>query len=177
MSDRYIHRYWTGDAPKPASSILAGRIAGSFGEVIDWTDEDLPTPIHAIVEAHAGDVPEVHRIRHASNIIRYGLLAFYGGIWMDHDVVLMSLPAQGPWVASSNGFIVGAVMSFPPGDQHPQMALDSLRVGDTSYQASGGGLLQEIWTDVRKVPLPWSYEGVRERSAQPWALHFWASKS
>lgn len=173
----YIHRYWTGGAAKPASSVLAGRIAANFGEVIDWTEADIPEPITAIVDAHIDDVPEDQRIRHSSNIIRYGLLAFYGGIWMDHDVVLMSLPARGAWVASSNGFIVSSVMSFPAGDPHPQMALESLRVGDTSYQASGGGVLQEIWTDVRKVPLPWSYEGVRERSAQPWALHFWGSKS
>jgi hypothetical protein len=173
-----IHRYWTGDSPKPSSSVLAGRIANGFGELNDWTDATLPVPILDIIDEHINDVPADQQNRHKSNIARYALLLYFGGIWMDHDVVLMSVPARGiPWVASSNGYIVSSIMSFPAGDRHLSKALESLREGDTSYQASGGGMLEEIWTDVHRFTLPWSYEGVRDRQSQPWALHFWASKS
>lgn len=177
MSNR-IHRYWTGDTPMPSSSILAGRIASGLGELTDWTDDSLPTPIRDIAEQHVADVPDDQRPKHKANIVRYALLQSYGGIWIDHDAVLMSVPTRTlPWVASSNGHIVNSIMYFPAGDLHLAAALGAVSPADTSYEASGGGMLERLWTDVRRFNLPWTYEGVRDRQAQPWALHFWASKS
>jgi len=178
MSNR-IHRYWTGDAPRPASSILAGRIASGFGDLTDWTDESLPGPITDLLDQHAEEVPEDQRPKHRANIVRYALLSQFGGLWMDHDVVLMNIPFRGmsPWIAASNSHIVNSIIFSPAGDPHLSQAIAAISPADTSYEASGGGMLERIWTDVQRINLPWSYEGVRDREVQPWALHFWASKS
>jgi hypothetical protein len=178
-----IHRYWTGDALPPVTSQLAGRIIDRYtnntpGLFMDWTDNMLPDEIMDLVTAHDSDVPETQRAKHRSNIVRYALLRQFGGIWLDHDLLLLQPPERfGSWVAFSQGQICTAAMYFPLGDPHLDAALDAVAPADTAWEASGEGMLKRagVWTDVHQRELPFDYRGGRTRASM-WAIHMWGSR-
>jgi hypothetical protein len=178
----FIHRYWTGPAPRPATSVLAGRIAeGLVGGApnclfMDWTDDDLPDEIREIVDAHEGDVPAGKRFKQRANVARLALLRSFGGTWIDHDVLLLASPDRSqPWVAEASNALCSAVMHFSVGDPHLDAALAAVGPADTCRESSGEAMLERVWTDVHRRPLPYSYQGIRHPVAPLWAIHMWGS--
>lgn len=172
----FIHRYWTGESP-PMSSPVAGRIAEGFGDFIDWTDEMLPEEILEVVAEHENKAPFRVRGMQRGNIVRLCLLRQFGGMWIDHDVILLRPPdGSRPWMAQDGPYACSAVLCFPvEGDPLLDLALDSITAQRTARDSSGEAMLDTIWPDLPRVPFGFGYDG--KPAAEPWAIHLWGSKA
>lgn len=174
-----IHRYWTGDASKPDMSAFARGLASQFGTVTDWTDDILPSDVASAVDKRMDYVPDtgLYRARHRSNLVRLRLLHQFGGLWLDHDVLLLDLPKpDGPWIAMSNRMTCSAAMRFEAGDDRLEKAWDKMTPGNSPRTSSGEWFLHHVWGDeVKRIELPFDVWGVRQPYADQWAIHFWYS--
>lgn len=174
-----VHRYWTGLRRVPSVSPYARRVALGLGlDVQDWDDATLPRAVREQVDALSGCVPDRWAPRHRANVARLALLHEHGGIWLDHDAMLLRVPDWQPgWVAWANGRYCTALMGFEAGDPRLALALAGVHEAPTTPEASGERMLAGAWADqgVHRVPLPFGWYGEPETGADLWAVHCWAS--
>jgi hypothetical protein len=178
IDSRFIHRYWTGDAPLPTSSGFAGRTVRVHGVLRDWTDDTLPIDIREQMEVKASLVPEKARVKHRSNVVRLLLLQRFGGVWLDHDAIIIDMPdRREAWAAWAGERVASSIMYFP--SKHPslQVALDNIRPDTAAVKSSGEIMLTRVWTEHHLTyhPLPLDAAGRRDKDALPWAVHTWNS--
>ncbi len=173
-----VHRYWTGPGLPPCVSATSAVHASQYGALRDWTDETLPPRIKRAVDRVEDYVPEAHRPRHRANVARLLLLQEFGGLWVDHDLIIISLPsAEMPWTAWSGSRICSAVLAFEKGDSRLALALENVTPSDSSVTASGEGMLTDVWGGER-IPyyrLPFNRDGSKDRAGTPWAVHLWST--
>jgi hypothetical protein len=172
-----IHRYWTGDAPAPCISVLGAQYAAPFAVIRDWTDDTLPDDIKTAVDKVTDYVPEDQRARHRGNVVRLHLLRRFGGLWLDHDVILLSIPSQqAPWLAWAGSSLCSAIMCFDPGDRRLDKAISSIAPAESSVDASGERMLSRLWLGDEGITyhhLAYDRDGVRNPHAHLWAIHDW----
>jgi Glycosyltransferase sugar-binding region containing DXD motif len=147
-------------------------------ELVEWNDEMLDWVVWT--DTCYGDARQ--QARHRANIARYQILSRYGGIWLDHDiVVLRSLPPE-PWVASwGEGPLTGA-LAFDAGHPLPalmtemQMKLKrhytSLESGDRLIAKALGSMTKP----VRQIPVMYDRQGRQVDAGAP-LLHLWHGSS
>lgn len=169
-----IHRFWTG--PARQGEDYRPTLEEFHDEpVTDWTPETLPAELQPLCEC----TPDPRR---TSNLVRYALLARFGGLWVDHDVEALACLTDSPtpWTASLGTQRSGCVMWFPT-PQHPMM-LEALRytlptpeVVSTRILALVGNTHPEVGREPRVLPLDISGRptGIRE----PLAIHHWETSS
>jgi mannosyltransferase OCH1-like enzyme len=159
------------------SSPVAGRIADKLGDFIDWTDETLPDEILAEMAKHEKKVPYKYWKLQRGNVARLCLLRQFGGVWIDHDVILLRHPDHTrSWMARDGAYACSAVVCFPQaGDPLLDLALDSITEKYTARDSSGEAMLHTIWPDLPRVPFTFGYEGSEEN--EPWAVHLWGSRA
>lgn len=171
-----IHRYWTGPKNLPVVSNAAYVMASQFGIVTDWTDNMLPDYTRSIIDKYETYVPENVRTKQRANIARLGLLYEFGGLWIDHDVLLMDVPDAGPlWAAHDGRGLCSCVIYAEPESDRIWEAINSIRHSGTARYSSGEEMLADIWTDVPTVSLPYAMDGSTIEGAEPWAIHLWAT--
>jgi len=172
-----IHRYWTGDAPLPCISALGAQYAAPFAVIRDWTDETLPPDIKDAIDAVTDYVPEEQRARHRGNVARLHLLRRFGGLWLDHDVILLSIPSQqAPWTAWAGSSLCSAIMCFDPDDLRLGKAISAIAPAESSIDASGERMLSRLWASAPEITyhhLAYDRDGVRNPMARVWAIHDW----
>lgn len=169
-----IHRYWTGQGHgRP----WTGMLARGFGmQVVDWDDTTVPADILAFADARADLVIDKDRLRHRSNIVRLLLLQRHGGVYIDHDVILLrplNVLDPEPW-AAAHGSLCSCVLSFPK--DHPWLAqaierLPETGEGLTSREASGEHFLARQWPRITRRALPFDTRGQRVPNSALWAVH------
>lgn len=170
-----IHRYWTGSEPPPPYAAQFGAMSSALGELKDWTDRTLPKMMLEFIDTRTALVPAPVRMKHRSNMARLLLLQRYGGTWLDHDVVLLSYPTAGAFIAGyPNHTPCSAVMNFRPHDPLLEEALDSITPAARAADASGEDMLGRIWRGrVEVIPFPNDYRGKMQPGVERWALHLW----
>ena len=169
VNELTVHRYWTGGPPPPHSDAFGYVSARTLGgRLVDWSDETLPREWVAYLDAlsdqvHPEDVP-----RHRANILRWVLMRRYGGVWLDHDVVIYRSPPEVEWCAAKRRRPATCAMRLPAGAQLAHDMLAAIEAYDGPQtgcvDVSGDGLADRLW-DVRipLVELPLGQEG--------WAAH------
>lgn len=166
-----VHRYWTGGDPPNSPSVFTHH---EF--VVDHTDRALPVFVVAWLDEHADAVREDQRAVHRSNMVRWWLLARYGGVWVDYDVTVFEcLDAEDwPFVAAHRSPCTCA-MRFPLGHPVPEAMVQhcsGLGPGElSSPEASGELALRGYLTpDVVLRELPRSVTG-QLTGAEWWVDH------
>lgn len=200
-----VWRYWTPAGEAPPYSGWIGSVIDSLspGARCDLTAADLPPAIGSVLQWVSPRAPVQQSWAHAANLVRWALLAEYGGVWLDHDVIplvdLTALPL--PWCASVGQEFVSCAIGLAAGDPLAAAMLaaglewGALQDGDQAAVASGDGLLNG-WAGPHRsarikrlarhhlapIPLPFDAEGAcvdgiyREDNtmARPPALvHLW----
>lgn len=142
-----IHIYWH---TSPTAQIdRAVEMWQEVGEnVTIWSPGDLVELFTHII-AVSGAVEKVDRVRHGANVVRWHVLATYGGIWADADVTpLRPLPLmpEVPWCAAigtmPTPFMCGGPAGHDLWTRTLTAALD--HPAGTSPHASGGRLLGRV---------------------------------
>jgi hypothetical protein len=177
-----IHRWWTGP-PSPLEPWLGLTLRSLHPRwtVHDWTDDTLPFT----VDDHPELVLPAEQVRHRSNVVRYRLLAAYGGWWLDHDLVLLhpltDLP-QVPTIASLHDRPEGCLISSEAGD--PVMAAlaeTAICPGRPPFAAnvSGAALLATADGHWRHEPrvIPFGATGSTTDTTTPIGVHLWTSSA
>lgn len=187
------HRYWTGDAEPPMEPWLGKVVAALHPNLTDWTDKSLPADIATLADELAPNVLPQDRVRHRANVVRWALLAEFGGTWLDHDVIPLRClnepeaktaavggpgPVTGPWARTSS------IVNLP----EPQHALARwMTAQQRSYdgpptrcpEASGDGLMAR-WPGIRTLsffPLPFDAQGRCYVAGDLPAITIWATTS
>jgi hypothetical protein len=175
-----IHRYWTGNLPKPEVSKFAGQIAVTQGVLKDWDDYTLPPDIKEYADSLNHLVPPEYLARHRSNVVRLELLNQFGGTWLDHDMVCFQFPDRSAaWTAFSNSGVASCAMYFDKSDAALAIAKSSIAAANTSMFASGDAMLTRVWAGRGITPhqLPYEKGAIRNVRGSFWGVHFWVSSS
>lgn len=84
MIPHRIHLWWNTDPPAPVMAAAESwQELHPHWDVHLWGADDKLTPALAAAD-HTGVVDD-DRVRHRSNVVRWWLLATYGGVWVDTD--------------------------------------------------------------------------------------------
>lgn len=187
------HRYWTGIERPPMEPWLHHVVAGLHPNPVEWTDETLPDHIRQLADETAANALEEDRLRHRANVVRWALLAEYGGTWLDHDVIPLRrlvypearLAAVGGPGGQHGTWVRSSCIVYLPGPQHP-LALwmtaahrNPQPSPQTAPYASGDRLLATA-PGVRRmpvIPLPYASDGKRMVGAHFDAVTTWATSS
>lgn len=174
-----IHRLWIG--PKSDHHEWTRHVIESVhGESPkDWTLAELLQRF-----PDAGLHPDLHP-RHNANIARYHLLWWYGGLWMDHDVIpLAPLTLPEPYTAAVGGVRTGCVLNFPM-QAHPMLEEIVRLIRDDPAlpipDRSGQTLIDVVGRrhpEVRMEPrvIPFDRNGkIQPLDGTPLAVHGWSS--
>lgn len=181
-----IHRYWTdSQIAKPETSALACKVASSFGHVLEWTDKSLPPRIVGMVDEKMSMVRSGNPLvlaKHRANMVRLLLLHDRGGIWIDHDVFLLSIPdVAPPWIAVSTDGYCSAAMRFNVGDNRLLAAFHTIAPAPSARECSGELHLAKRWRNsgINTVPFPFNANGepVDPSAGPAWAVHTWHSSN
>ena len=164
---KIIHRFWAGSVKPDYVDLFGSELAIMHPDwqVKDWTKEGLPATVLNQVALTTARVARKDVHRHTSNLVRYALLAEYGGVWVDCDVRPLRpfdvLLADHPRFASLYGNPEGALILSPPG--HPvfeRLLADAGKAAGKkqrpgSLDLSGAGLLKRTirsFDDVELLP-------------------------
>lgn len=172
------HRYWTGPRQSWASFTGHSARSASPGVLIEWTDDTLPVECHEEVADGQGKVHPHDAIKHATNIVRWWLLAKYGGFWIHHDVIAFTPFDQLPFPVTAlheNGIRCTCFMAFPKEHPTPLAMLDHIRRAPLSdlhsAQVSGENVLTELAdASTGALMLPLANSGRRIKGTEPWAV-------
>lgn len=152
----------------PAEQIAAA--AGIGVEVADWTDETLPADVADWLAGHDHLVPDIDRLRHRANLLRWLLLAFHGGTWLDTDVTVTGrLDDLGDtWTAALIDQPTCCAMAYPAGHPVPVAMINHIATaapGNNSPAVSGDHIYRRLCpSSITRVPLP--YDARRRRLAR-----------
>lgn len=174
----FVHRYWTGTRRQPSISGFAKRCAERNGSLHDWTDATLPVDIREHLDELTPLAPPFARNTHRANVVRLLLLQKFGGVWLDHDAIIIDMPDRSSaWSAWAGGRVASSIMYFPSGHPLLQIAIDGIRSDKSAVRASGEIMLTREWADQDMTyhPLPFDASGRRDDNALPWAVHVWNS--
>lgn len=119
-----IHRYWTGPA-HPGQAWLDNvlrRMAPRWS-LREWQGTEMEAWAAGFdAQVRASDVP-----RHRANLIRYRALLELGGVWLDHDMLLLApLDVRGLETAVMGNQRVGCYMAGTAGWPELQGLLDEV---------------------------------------------------
>lgn len=199
-----IWRYWHGDVPPAYAATIALLIdAWSPGRRVDLTDDELEPDVRAMLDDLARQVVDdrYQQAVHRANLLRWHLLATEGGVWLDHDVVVMedvhSWPR--PWCAAVGDELVSCAMGFDAGHPVPAMMLEGARnswndrrpavevCGDAvlngwvhTRDLDGRHLpIKQRAAPVARVPLPFDSLGTPLTDGREYAplVHLWGHRS
>ena len=183
MAATRIHRFWRGPA-HPMTAFTRAAIESSCpGAVLtDWDDESLAAEDLLLAENLADDDP-----RHVANVARYALLHRYGGLWLDHDVVVLAdlTTARSPWTAGWGRAREGCAMWFPNSGHPLALQLFGAAVSapaGPSVARSGADVLTKYGArhpdvHVNESVVPLDATGARRGSRTPTAVHLWATST
>lgn len=173
-----VHRYWHGSASKLNN--WTGKALRFLGHKVEtWNDETLPKECLFFADKHMHLV-ESRTLRHRANLVRWWLLAEYGGWWADYDLIPLrsftTLPF--PATASHDGVRCTSWLAFPAQHSVPLAMLEVIKSSSgvgASPDMSGERLLQQICSpEIPMVPLPINRNGYPE--GEPWAVHLFSSQ-
>ena len=171
-----VHRYWTGTAPVPAISAAATPYLSKLGFLTDWTDDTLPPDIKAAVDAADGGVPRFEHSIQRRNVARLHLLRTFGGLWVEHDVLVLYLPGDdAPWSAWAGTSICPDVLRCDADEPLLTSAINAIAPAESATKSSGAAMLGHVWgsTNMRYQRLPYDSAQRFDPTAKNWAIHTW----
>lgn len=159
MTPTLLHLWWhERPAPRAVAAIAdAWRALHPAWDVRLWTDEAELAGPRALAPP---GVPQVDLVRHVANVVRWRLLADYGGVWVDCDThplrPLDPLLGDRPFSAGAGDMPTPFVIGGPAGHE---LWLDALRASTTdptgpSPVASGGRMLARFARNGRLDIIP-----------------------
>ena len=190
---RVLHRVWVGDAEMPAAMVefAPGFVRLHPGwELRLWTDADL-----GALEITGAERSRTRSASELSNLVRYEILARFGGVYFDMDVecrrpldhllagveafAALELPGR------AGTAVLGAVPGHPLFERAARLSRQTLGLGRHSADANGPYFLSLILEQERDVTIfgaekfyPYTWEE-RERAGEPfpdaYAVHHWAT--
>lgn len=173
---RVVHRYWTGP-PHPLASFTHNVAASVADRVVEWDDQNLPGGCLEECKRAEGTVRPEDAVRHRSNVVRWWLLAEYGGWWSHHDLILLKPLAELPYpvTAAHRAARCTCFLGFPPGHPIPLAMLEGIRKAPRNSSAwsrhvSGEERLTGMARRLPALLLPFDKQGNRVGDGSPWAI-------
>lgn len=181
-----IHIYWhTSPTRRVREAVEKWQDTGE--DVALWSSSDLGE-LFARIIANSAAVEQGDRVRHGANVVRWHLLAAYGGIWADADAIpLRALPPMPelPWCAAIGMVPTPFLCGGPAGHDLWQRTLAAAldHPAGTSPHASGGRLLGRVAEPGELTLLPAGWFSAIDAAGRPlpeppggrFMLHDWAT--
>ena len=142
---KIIHQLWIGPKPRPSKFMATWKDKHPDYEYIMWNEEELSK--RGLRLECVSKINEIEEINGKADIIRWEILYYYGGLFIDADSICIEpfnylIEQNKPFCGYENetarpGLVATGTMAFPKNHQLPRGAIDYIKANEVSQAKTG----------------------------------------
>jgi mannosyltransferase OCH1-like enzyme len=153
---KIIHQLWIGPKPRPSKFMATWKKKHPDYEYIMWNEEELNR--RGLCLECISKINEIEEINGKADIIRWEILYYYGGLFVDADSICIEpfnylMNQNKPFCGYENenirqGLVATGTMAFPKNHPLPRGAIDYIKANQVSRAKTGKMAWQTVGPEL-----------------------------